>query len=137
MVFQLIINNLCSLSSNLEKIQYLFISNNHYKICVLCRISWLPTHQVLGKLLGVVSANFRLRCLSKNIQQIYNQIYGQIHQNHTTFPLMGHTLITLAHKGTQLVSKSEQNANLVKHGFCHQFFLLMQEFYYSENTVIK
>ena len=25
----------------------------------------------------------------------------------------GHTLITLAHKGTQLVSKSGQNANLV------------------------
>ena len=28
----------------------LFHSNSHYKICVLCRISWLPTHQVLNKL---------------------------------------------------------------------------------------
>ena len=28
----------------------LFHSNDHYKICVLCCISWLPTHQVLNKL---------------------------------------------------------------------------------------
>ena len=27
--------------------------------------------------------------------------------------IRGHTLITLAHRGTQLVSKSEQNSNLV------------------------
>ena len=30
---------------------YLFISNDHYKVCVLCRISWLPTHQVLWYLM--------------------------------------------------------------------------------------
>ena len=31
-------------------LSYLFHSNNYYKICVLCCISWLPTHQVLNKL---------------------------------------------------------------------------------------
>ena len=29
---------------------YSFHSNDYYKICVLCCISWLPTHQVLNKL---------------------------------------------------------------------------------------
>ena len=29
------------------------------------------------------------------------------------FSIRGHTLVTVAHKGNQLVSKSEQNANLV------------------------
>ena len=29
-------------------LSYLFHSNNYYKICVLCRISWLPTHKIMA-----------------------------------------------------------------------------------------
>ena len=31
---------------NNHKNLYLFISNDYCKMCVLCHISWLPTHQV-------------------------------------------------------------------------------------------
>ena len=34
-------------------------------------------------------------------------------KNKDFYQVRGHTLITLADKGTQLVSKSEENANLV------------------------